>query len=167
MIPMNRKRNVGLYVLLTILLVGICFAVVSPPVGSKFPKWKPVLVGNGQIFPKREVQEAFSFQVDHVEKEGDVSSGGGKYARVYARVENRGTEDRLFQRPSYSVEYLHFGRWFCVFYFLATMEGGGEQALCPAGGSCTACFLVPEEVLEQPGTYRIYAEGMGSFTFTP
>lgn len=74
MIPMNRKRNVGLYVLLTILLVGICSAVVSPPVGSKFPKWKPVLVGNGQIFPKREVQEAFSFQVDHVEKEGDVSS---------------------------------------------------------------------------------------------
>ncbi len=44
---MNRKRNVGLYVLLTILLVGICSAVVSPPVGSKFPKWKPVLVGNG------------------------------------------------------------------------------------------------------------------------
>ena len=161
---MDRKRNVGLCILLAILLVGgvagSYFLLHNPPLGSEFTMWEPISAED--VFPTR---TEVTLRLDAMEEQEPAASGE-TWTVISYEMENRGSSSFAYERFSYALQYRHYGSWYTVFLCIPTMEGGGQPTNCPGGGSILEEAFVPAQNLRQKGSYRLYIGDVGFLPFT-
>ena len=153
---MNRKRNVGLCILLAILLVGgmagSYFLLHNPPLGSEFTMWEPISAED--VFPTR---TEVTLRLDGMEEQEPAASGE-TWTVISYEMENRGSSSFAYERFSYALQYRHYGSWYTVFLCIPHHGRGRPAYQLPGrrqhlGRSFCAC---PESAAKRqlPAVYR-------------
>ena len=159
---MNRKRNVGLCILLAILLVGGMagsdFLLHNPPLGSEFTMWEPIPEYYEDV---KTVGVLISRKYTYTDR--DESSGEWVLDQQFEIVNLR--KEELSYEPRYRYDYFHWGKWYTVCQVGPTLAGGQPDHSVPAQDSVLETVRLPQAIGNFPGRYRCYLEGIGSFEF--